>query len=300
MNLDDLHLFLDVAERGGFAAVAKAHDLDPSNVSRRIAGLEQTLGFRLFERSTRRIALTEAGTAYRDRIAPLVGELSVAGEAARDMVSAAKGTLRVSASTAFGQMVIVPMLAAYQATCPDVTVRLLLSDRRVSLIEDRIDLAVRLGPGASGDAIVSRLAQTRYRVLATPEYWRANPVRTPSDLARLNCLLFPYDGFRDLWRFRGPEGETEVPVKGNVEISAALALRAAALAGMGPALLTDWLVGDDLAAGRLIDGFPDHQATATDFDTGAWLLYPSRAYLPLKTRVFIDMLRKHVGSPTTS
>ena len=171
MDTQTLTLFCDVVARGSFSAAAKAHDIDPSVVSRGISGLERKLGFRLFERSTRRIALTEAGRHYYDRIAPLLSELGTAADAARDLVEHPKGRLHISASTAFGQTVLVPMLAGFRASYPDVRVYLDLTDRLVDLIGEEVDVAIRMASQAPPDTIVSRLMHTRYHVVASPGIW---------------------------------------------------------------------------------------------------------------------------------
>jgi len=294
MDTQTLTLFCEVVARGSFSAAAKAHDLDPSVVSRGISGLERKLGFRLFERSTRRIALTEAGRHYHDRIAPLLSELGTAADAARDLVERPKGRLHISASTAFGQMVLVPMLAGFRATYPDVRVYLDLTDRLVDLIDEEVDVAIRMASQAPPDTIVSRLMHTRYHVVASPDYLAHNPLNSPEELEHHDCLRFPLPGFRELWTFSGATGRIEVPVSGSVEIAGALALRTAALAGMGPTLLADWMLRDELASGRLVDPFPELDASATSCNTGPYILTASRAYQPLKTRCFIDALRAHV------
>lgn len=291
MQTDALKTFVECAERGSFAAAARALGLDPSVVSRSIAGLEDKLGLRLFERSTRAIALTDAGRLYFERLGPLLSDLDDAAAAARDLSERPKGRLRVAASTAFGERVIVPMLGRFLEAYPDLDVDLRLSDGPADILGERIDVAVRLAPDAPMDVIVSKLCATRYRVVAAPGV--AVPER-PEALAGVPVIRFALPGFRDLWRFRADGEVVEVPVAGRVEISGAAAVLAAARAGLGPALLADWLAGEDLAAGRLVDLFPGHEVTATGFDTAAWVLTPSRRYQPLKTRAFIAALRGHV------
>ncbi|MDJ1008956.1 MAG: LysR family transcriptional regulator [Paracoccaceae bacterium] len=292
MQIEALRTFAECASRGSFAAAARAMEVDPSAVSRTIATLEARLGVRLFERSTRTIALTEAGALYRARVAPLLDDLDDAAQAARDLSERPAGRLRVAASSAFGERVIVPMLGVFLADHPGLDVDLVLSDAPVDLLAERIDIAVRLTQEAPPDTIVSKLCATRYRVLAAP-HLRLRPTR-PEDLADIPVIRFALPGFRDLWRFRGDGFLREVPIAGRVEVTGAAAVLAAARAGLGPALLADWLAGDDLAAGRLVDLFPRHEVTATGFDTAAWLLTPSRRYQPLKTRVFVKALRAHV------
>lgn len=293
MNVEGLTLFDSVVAQGSFAAAARMLEMDPSVVSRGVAQLERELGFRLFERSTRRMALTEAGAHYHARVSPLLSDLREAGDAARDLVNAPQGRLRISASTAFGQVVLLPVIQRYLDAYPDVTVELHLSDMPVDLIAERIDLAVRLTPDATPDTIVSRLVPTRYRVVAAPGCAR---FETPDELGTTNCLVFPFPGFRDRWLFRRNGIEQDVEISGRLEILGALALRDAARAGMGPALLADWLIGDDLAEGRLVDLFPEYDVAAGRFDTAAWILTPSRAYRPVKLRRFIETLRAQLKS----
>ena len=296
MDLAQLRLFEDVSRLGSFASAAQAAGVDPSAVSRAIAALEAALGVRLFERTTRRVTITEAGERFRARVAPLLQGFDEAVAEARDLVDYPRGQLRISASTAFGQVVVVPMLGAYSAANPEVDVDLLPDDRPVDLVSDRIDLAIRHQPDAAPDFVVSRLINTSYRVVASPDYLAGNPLPDPESLGEHPCLRFPFPGFRDRWRFRRDGVESTVAVGGRIVVAGALALHAAVLRGLGPALLADWLVGPALRSGDLIDVFPDHEVTATDFESGAWILYPSRSYLPLKTRRFIEALRRHAAS----
>ncbi len=296
MNLADLNLFVAVARRGSFAAAAKERDLDPSSVSRAIAGLESALALRLFQRTTRRLALTEAGEIYLERVEPLLDELARAREAAIGHSQAPRGTLRLSASVTFGQMRIVPLLPALRALYPDLRVECLFTDANVDLIAERIDLAIRLAPTIEGDLIASKLIDTHYCVVASPAYLAAHPpLAQPSDIGRHRCIVFNLRQFRTRWIFRDRSGQVEdVPIDGDVVLNPAGAIRDAVLAGIGPALLPNWLVEQDFSAGRLTNVFPDHAVTATRFDTAAWLVYPSRAYLPNKVRVAIDFLRAQI------
>lgn len=296
MDLDALRILVDVARRGSFAAVARERDTDPSAVSRAVAALEAELGTRLFQRTTRRVALTEAGAAYLARVEPMVEELEGAAEEARAVATGPSGTLRLTASVAFGQTRLVPLLPALRAAHPGLRLELILTDATLDLVAERVDLAIRLAPRVEGDVVAARLLATRYHVCASPGYLRgAPPLRAPADLAAHRCLVSALPDYRSRWRFRAADGRVaEVSVTGDLATTNALALRDCALAGMGPALLADWLVGADLAAGRLVDPFPDLRATATEFETGAWIVYPSRAWLPAKVRATIAFLRGHL------
>ncbi|MEO1460283.1 MAG: LysR family transcriptional regulator, partial [Pseudomonadota bacterium] len=145
MDLDQLQLVSDVARQGSFAAVAREHGLDPSSVSRAIASLEDTLGVRLFQRTTRRLSLTEAGATYLRFAEPALDELKRAQEAALSVSAEPRGTLRISASIAFGQAVLVPALERFRTAMPSVALDLVLTDTPLDLVAERIDLAIRLG-----------------------------------------------------------------------------------------------------------------------------------------------------------
>jgi DNA-binding transcriptional LysR family regulator len=296
MDLSVLQIFVEVMRQGSFAAVARDRNLDPSSVSRAIASLEEELGIRLFQRTTRQLSPTEAGTVYFERIESLVEEMQQAIDVAVDIVEQPKGILRVTASTSFGQKCLVPMLPNFQTRYPDLTVELLLTDTIVDLVAERVDLAVRLGLLADSTLIAQRLMQTHYSVCASPQYLqRCGQPQNPSDLENHNCLLFPLAGFRSRWIFKNSNGHTsEVAICGRTIISNAIALQHCAIAGMGLALLPNWLINDVLQTGALINVFPTHAVTATDFNTAAWLVYPSRAYIPLKVRVFIDFLKQAI------
>ena len=296
MDISTLQIFVEVMREGSFAAVARDRNIDPSSVSRVIAALEEELGTRLFQRTTRQLSPTEAGVIYFERVEPLIEEMRQANIAATDVSSQPKGTLRITAANSFGLKRIVPLLPKFAAAYPELKVDLLLTDTIVDLLSERIDLAVRLGPLADSTYVAQQLIRTRYLVCASVHYLkRHGRPKNPEDVTQHNCLLFPLAVFRSRWLFQDTAGKiTEAPVSGHTIISSALALQQCAIAGMGLALLPGWLVADDLGAGVLVDVFPDYEVTATDFSTSAWLVYPSRTYVPLKVRVFIDFLKKHI------
>ena len=297
MEIQTLDLFVAVARRLSFAAVAKDRGLDPSSVSRAIGELEAELGLRLFQRTTRTMSLTEAGGVYLARIEPLVDEIAGARDAAAQVVGKPRGILRMSASVTFGQRRIVPLLGAFRSLYPDLEVECLFTDANVDLVADRIDLAVRLAPSVEGDLIAAKLMDTRYRVVASPDYLAGHaPIAEPADLSSHRVLLFNLRAYRRRWLFREASGDIEtVPIEGDITLTPAGSLLEGALAGLGPALLPNWLVDEPIAEGRLIDLFPDREATATTFDTAAWLVYPSRAYLPGKVRAMADFLKSRLA-----
>ena len=294
MDLTALEVFVEVAQRLSFSEVARNRQVEPSSVSRIIASLETELGERLLHRTTRKSTLTEAGTMYLARVEPLVLQLN---DAKREVVAMGRGpmgTLRLSASVAFGQARILPLLAEFRERYPDLTLELRLEDANLDLVDHGIDLAIRLAPGVEANVIISKLMDTRYHVVAAPRWLETHGLASPEDLRQHRALRYTLPGFRDRWLFRDEAGDvTMIPVDGDLLISSALGLRDVALAGLGPALLADWLIGSELRSGQLIDCFPAYRVTATEFDTAAWLIYPSRSYLPGKVRVMIDFLREH-------
>lgn len=296
MDIDALRIVIEVARRGSFAAVARDRDQDPSSISRIVAAVEEEIGLRLFQRTTRRMALTEVGDLYLKRVEGLVEELDQARDAALAIHRGPMGTLRLTTSVAFGCTCLVPILPRFRQRYPDLKLELLLTDAALDLVAERIDLAIRLGPRIKADLVRVKLFDTRYRVCASPEYLdRVDPPQAPGDLQQHRCLVFDLPEFRSRWRFQALNGEiTEVPIEGDVVISNGLAIRACAVAGMGPALLAHWLIDGDLGAGRLVDLFPHHQVTATDFQTAAWILYPSRTFLPNKVQIMMDFLEQNL------
>ena len=296
MHTRDLEILLEVARAGGFAAAAKGLGLDPSSVSRSVAGLEAELGVRLFQRTTRSLALTEAGDLYLSRLQPLLEELARMAAEAKDTRAEPRGTLRLTTSVTFGQTMILPLLPEFRRRYPEIALECLFTDANLDLVADRIDLAIRLAPGIEGDLVMARLMTTRYRVVGAPDYLAsAPPIHRPEDLRQHRLLLFTIRPFNAKWTFRDGEGQlTEVAVTGDISVSPAGAILEAARMGLGIALLPNYLTDTDFSSGRLVHLLADWDVTATSFDTGAWLVYPSRSFLPAKTRAMIDFLRANL------
>ncbi len=292
-----VRLFLDVARYGSFAAAARERDVEPSSVSRAIARLEAALGVQLLQRTTRAMTLTEAGTAFQARAAEVIAGFDRLAEEARSTAVAPSGLLRLTASLAFGQVQLIPRLPAFRAAYPRVRLDLMLSDSNLDLIEDRIDLAIRLGPARRNDLDSVQLFATRYRVVATPEIVATlGALPEPRRLKETAVVLLDLPDYRTRRLFRDSNGAVEaVSVRGDVTISSVLGVRAAALAGLGPALLADWMIAEDIARGALIDLFPNHDVTATSFDTAAWAITPKTKHTPRKTEAMLAFLRGSVA-----
>lgn len=296
MNLELISTFAEIVSRGSLAAVARQRSANPSTISRMVTSLEKELGFRLLQRNTRNLSLTEAGELYLKRVEPLLLEMENARDQAANLSSLPSGYLRLTASLAFGQVCLLPLLPKFRATFPDIRIEMILCDMNLDPVSNQIDLSVRLGHDVSGDLVSTKLFATKYRICASPAYVKAQgPLLHPEDIARHRCLLFDLPDFRKTWMMRNKHGVvTEVAVSGDIIISSALALKQAALDGLGPALLANWMTDTELKDGTLVDLLPDHSVAAASYDTAAWLLYSNRKYLPQKVRVTIDFLKQHL------
>ncbi|MEM9292461.1 MAG: LysR family transcriptional regulator [Acidobacteriota bacterium] len=297
MDLRQLQFFVSVVRRGSFAAAARDHGLDPSAVSRAVAALEESVGVRLLQRTTRRLSLTEAGEVFFGRVEALMEDLQLARSAVLDVAARPTGTLRVLAPVSFAQLNVVPLLPRFLAQHPDLRIRLILNDALLDLVEERVDVAIRLGPLEDSSLIARRLAPMVARVCASPEYLRRRGrPRTPEELVDHDCLLLDMPGFSERWRFRrrvgdgAEEAEAVVQVSGPLSTSNAVALKQCALDSMGVILQGRWIIGRELAEGTLVDLFPEYETTAAFFDNAAWILTPTRAYVPAKVRAFTDFL----------
>ena len=245
---------------------------------------------------------TEAGLTFASSIEPLLDELA----RARDSIAAAseqpRGTLRLTAPISFAQLNLVPLLPELARRYPELRVELILTDAIVDIVADRFDAAIRLGDLPDSDLVATRLCDMKYAACAGPEYLdrRGTPTK-PGELQAHCCLRYPVPGVGARWLFRpiGGGKTVTVPIAPKITINNAIALRGAAVAGLGVALLPRWNIAADVAAGRLVRLFPDYQATASSFATAAWMLHPSRRYVPRKVSLLREFLREHFahGAP---
>lgn len=294
MDTTQLRIFVEVAQQGSFAAVARQRGVAPSSISRAVSALEEALGVLLLQRTTRQMTLTDAGAVYAEQVRPLLEALDEAAAQAQDTAARPQGTLRITAPVTFSQVSLVPLLPAFAARHPELSFDLLITDRIVDLVEARVDVAVRLGRLPDTGLIATRLCDMVYVACASPAYLDAHGhPAAPEALRAHECLRYPVPGQPARWRFRASADAPilEVPVSGRVMSTDGVALRDCAVAGMGVVMLPRWNVARELASGALVDVFPDWQVTASAFDIAAWALYPSRQYLPLRVRAFVDYLK---------
>ncbi|BBP83672.1 LysR family transcriptional regulator [Pseudomonas sp. Pc102] len=261
-----LKMFVAAVDAKGFSAAARGLGLATSSVTRMVDALEQELGTVLLNRSTRQVTVTEAGAAYYQSARQVLEYLAEADASVTDGGDEPSGPLRVSVPTAFGRRMISPHIGTLLARHPRLELDITLTDEIVDLLGERVDLSIRLGAAAPMDGVVARtLGEFRRHVVASPAYLaeRGTPAQ-PLELAEHDCLRFNYGAARQVWTFQGPEGEVRVPVRGRMRSNNIEVLREVALAGSAVALLPDWLVDDDIAAGRLLSLFPGQRINADD------------------------------------
>lgn len=281
-------IFARAVQEGGFSAAARALDLTPSAVSKQISRLEDRLGVRLLNRTTRHISLTEEGRAFYERCARIVAEIEEAEESVAAQQGRVRGILRVASTVVFAKHHVLPLLPEFLKRYPDLQVSLEVTDRSVDLVEEGVDVAIRFTEQLSDRSLVARrLAVNRRVICAAPSYLQAYGVpQTPKELSTHNCLrLYTVSSFND-WEFEGPNGASIVHVYGNFETNSADALYHAALAGLGVARLSTYVIGPDLKAGRLVRLLPEYVHEKASI----LAVYPHRRHLSPRVRAFIDFL----------
>jgi DNA-binding transcriptional LysR family regulator len=286
-RLTSLTTFVRVVDSGGFSAAGRHLNMSTTMVSNHVQSLEDRLGARLLNRTTRKVSLTEVGKAYYDRCTQILADLEQADEIAGSAQSTPRGTLRIHCGThivPFAAPVVAEFLAAY----PEMKVDLSMGEQNIDIIEEGIDVALRMVAPPDSSLIVRSLATWRHVLCASPDYLSKHPrPQQLSDLSAHNCLrhvLYPY---HDEWRFTDRKGmPASVRTSGNLITNSGETLRLAALAGVGISLAAGFLVHDDLEAGRLIRQLPEYRPV----EQAMYAIYPHRHHLTAKVRVFIDLL----------
>lgn len=288
-QLAAMAVFVRVVEAGGFSAAARELGLSKSAVSKSVARLEDRLGLRLLNRTTRKLSLTEAGAAYHAGCRRMLAEAEAAERAVVLLAGAPRGTLKVNAPMSFGVARIAPLLPDFLRRYPEVELDMVFEDRATDLVEQGYDLAVRIGALPDSSLVARRLCPVRRLLVAAPDYLatRGTPAR-PEALAAHDCLLYHYLPSGDLWRFQGPEGEERsVKVSGRARLNNGEALLTACIAGLGVALMPSFLCAEALRDGRLRRLLPDWRDPA---ELAVHAVFPATRNLSPKVRAFVDHL----------
>lgn len=289
---DEVAGFLAVVEASSFTAAGRALGRDASVVSRRVGALEARLGVRLLERSTRRVVPTEAGARFFERMRAAATAMEEAEAEVMQAGAAPRGTLRLSLPAAFGRLWVAPMLPGFLADHPDVAIEAHYADRYADLVAEGFDAAIRLGDLGDSRLVATRLARNRRVLCAAPSYLaaRGSPSK-PGDLAHHACLAFSRMAGHPDWRFRRGERAVSVRIAGRLVADDAQSLVAAALAGCGLMIASEWLAAPEYHAGRLVPVLADWEIEGGG---GVFLLLPSARYTPGKTRAFADWITRRL------
>jgi DNA-binding transcriptional LysR family regulator len=289
-DLNDLRFFAEVVEQNGFAAAARKLGVPRSRLSRRIGLLEDRLGVRLIQRSTRRFSVTDIGRDYYRHCAAMMAEAEAAQDTIDRMRSEPQGTVRVSCPSSIIYFQVGEMIARFMEQCPRIEVQLESTNRRVDVIREGFDLAIRVRfpPLEDSDLVVRKLADSPQRLAASPSVLKgfSRPL-VPADLAALPSLAWDPAQLQHEWRLDGPDGATStIRHRPRFVTEDMVALRLAALRGAGVCQFPAFVVADDIKAGRLVDLLPDWTPRAGIVHA----VFPSRRGLPPSVRVLLDFL----------
>jgi DNA-binding transcriptional LysR family regulator len=291
----ELNAFIAVVEAGGFSAAARTTGDSQSAISKAIGALEKRLGVMLFNRSTRRVTLTDQGRRYYDRTKPLIDEMQDADSELTRSTLGVSGLIRIAASGTFGRLHVLPLIPDLLSLNPGLQVDLVLSDIVRDMVEDRIDLAIRVGPVNEPDAVVRRVAITPLVCVGSRRYFeRCGIPKTPAELVAHNCLL--YGGVTEAakWPFVGQEGRFSVPVQGNLSSNSVETIRTAVLAGVGIGMFAKVSLADELRHPDVITILEEFMSDVRDIN----LIWPKRRFVPARVRQVTDFFAEAIPRRT--
>lgn len=296
-GLEQVEAFLAVAELGAFAAAASRIGRDASAISRRVSMLEERLGVRLLSRTTRKVALTEAGSAFYRRAQIALEELATASEEASAGADVVSGRLRIAVPNAFGRLWVSPLLPKFCQRFPQIRLDVRFDDRYVDIIGEGFDAAIRVGVMRSSTLVSRRIAGRRSLLYAAPDYVRRRGTpRTPDDLAKHDCIGFTGHAFWPDWPLQKGAARRTIKPAGPLVTDNSEANLAAAIAGLGIMLTSDWLAGAAVRSGQLVEVLPGWSAGGGG---GVYVVRPPGKLVPAKTRAFIDFVSDEFRSVGT-
>jgi len=297
-SISNIQLFVRVVEEGSFSAVARALGVTPSAVSRQISQLEKELGGRLFQRTTRKQSLTEAGEIYFQYADRLVEDMEVAKLAVKKLTNKPAGSLRITAEADFALTFIEPILPEFLTLYPEIQVNLHMSSTPLDLIDENLDLALRIGHLKSSSLTARRLGDSRSVICASPAYLLKHGEPThPNDLQSHHCLSFRTQAGINRWRFETVNDPIDIPIKGCLNVNSLSFLRKAALKDLGIIMIPSWMVGDDLLQKSLVPIL--QEVSILQPSTPIHAIFTNKRQLAPKTRAFIDFLTERLSSNKT-
>jgi DNA-binding transcriptional LysR family regulator len=286
-----IRIFIQVAEDGSFSATARRRNMSVSSIARQISGLEDKIGARLLNRTTRHQGLTEVGKIYYEKMRLIVADIESVNEIVASYYEEVKGVLKAHIRSSAAR-VILPELDQFLMAHPDIILDLTLTDERADLVSGGIDVAVWLGNLEDSTFIARRLTLTRRVIVGSPAYFDIHgEPKEPGDLLHHNCIIYSQSHFsKNMWRLkRGPE-TVDVPVSGNLQTSTGWSLYDCVIHGLGIAVIQEWMVSRELKEGRLRRVLTDYDPNPVELDIPLFVVYPHSHGLPPKTRAFIDFL----------
>jgi DNA-binding transcriptional LysR family regulator len=291
-RITSMTAFVAVAGAGSFTGAAQRLNLSPAAVTNHIRALEERLGARLLNRTTRKVSLTEAGRDYYERCSQILVQIDEADGRVSALNSAPRGKLRINTATVLSYG-LTTLIGDFGATYPEIGVELIASDRTVDVVEEGFDLAIRYNEPPDSSLIARRLGHFRVVACAAPAYLeRHGTPQRPQDLSQHNCLAYTHPGFTDLtreWKLIGSEGEVRVPISGNLHTNSLEAIRLALLQGRGIGMSQTYFLEEAICSGALVQVLPDYHLG----EFPIFALYPHRDYMPAKLRSFIDFAAQH-------
>ena len=291
-KLEAMNAFVNVVALGSYAEAGRALGLTRSAVSKAVMELEQLLGARLLDRTTRRVSATEAGLAYYESCVDIIARVEETEMRVSRLHDEPKGVLKVNAPVSFGVLHLGPLVAEFMAAYPDLKIELTLNDRFIDPIEEGVDVTIRIGVLAASSLIARRLAPARRVLVAAPEYLeRYGEPKQPEDLEKHRCLNYGHTTSLQRWHLTSDGEVRSLAINSVLCSNNGDVLRAAALAGQGITKLPTFLVGPDIKAGRLQVVLSAHPPT----ELGLFALYAPNRYLAAKTRLLIDFLASSFG-----
>lgn len=295
-DLNRLRIFVEVVRQGGFAAAARALGMPRSTVSRWVQQLEQRLGVRLLQRTTRKVELTEIGVGYYERAASAVEAAGHAHAWVQSQSERPQGTLVVTTFQLFAETLLAPLLVAYLEDNPGMSTHVLLNERNIDLVAERVDVAIRIGSMPDSSLVVRKLADLQVWLVASPSYLdRYGAPSHPSELAERHTILYGHGQDAVTIRFDDDAEQVDVPLSGRCAANSIELVRQLTLGGLGIGALPSILAHEHLAADRLVRVLPTWRH---DGSQPIYAAYPSRSHLPRKVRAFIDLLTARVTSAT--
>lgn len=287
-----LKLFVSVVHSGSLSAAGRNLGYSPASVSRHMTALEAQLGARLLSRSSRKLALTEAGESYFRQVEQILQHLAEANDSVAQMQAAPRGVLRVHSRMLIGEHFVVPALPSFLARYPEITVDLAMSNSVVALVEQNFDVDIRIGKLVDSSLIARKLTSSARIVCAAPNYLASQePILRPDDLAGHSCLTYRVNLGQTVWRFRNDDDQVlEVPVDGKFRTDNGQSLLRMIKAGLGIGLMPDWSIRDELASGELVRLFPEHQVSHIEFENGVYAVYQKTRQATTKVKLFVDHL----------